>query len=99
MTQIWINQLQSKDFILQFIYSLDIDANTTQYMDKTHVYTAKAILSNGFVYDFGVGSYNGVFQKQNTVTWDKAMYHVSSSFFKPDNVVFSLATYQTWSVT
>ena len=95
MTQIWINQLQSKCDVWRLIYFLDIDITTTGYKDKKDVYTAKAILSDGTEYDFGVGAYEP-HHEQNTVNWDMAMHHVSWIIFELAKLEPSSGTYPTW---
>ena len=56
--------------------TLDIDTTTEAYKNKKDIYTAKATLSDGTVYDFGAGAYEP-HHEQNTVVWDNAQHHVS----------------------
>jgi len=62
MTQIWMNQLQN------------IDTTTDGYANKKDIYTAKATLSDGTVYDFGAGAYEPHLES-NIVSWDMAHHH------------------------
>lgn len=55
---------------------IDIDTNTDGYASKKDIYTAKATLSNGTVYDFGAGAYEPHLES-NIVSWDMAHHHVS----------------------